>query len=306
MVNGLIVQPQVVQTRLRQTMDKCGLERKVADAVVASIPETQSFLRVVEIPDMRADEVSEAVQWEVAQHIPFGLENVYLDWQYPVGAGHKPVKGRQEVQVGAAQKKVVDGLYSTLKAFDLDIAAFELESQAIARCLISEELRGKQGLLLVDLGASATNVVIHDHGAVRFTASLRKGAADVAARLTEAEGKVLEARLLKLKKREETRLAAKLMPALEELTVEIKGVVEFYNSIDVQHEVKDIILTGGGSNLPGLEQAFLKYFENVNVQRGNPWVNLISGQRKVTPPMNLKESVRYATALGLALRRVFV
>jgi len=87
------------------------------------------------------------------------------------------------VLVGAAQKKVVDPLYELLKALDLDLAAFELESQAIVRALISPELSTKQGLLIVDLGASATNVIIHDHGTSRFTASLQKGAGELLAAL---------------------------------------------------------------------------------------------------------------------------
>ncbi|MCH8005031.1 MAG: DEAD/DEAH box helicase family protein, partial [Planctomycetes bacterium] len=50
---------------------------------------------VVDYPLAQAveDEVDEAIQWEVAQHIPFGLENVYIDWQ-PVHSGHKAAAGR--------------------------------------------------------------------------------------------------------------------------------------------------------------------------------------------------------------------
>jgi len=52
-------------------------------------------LRVIEIPIMNEDEVAEAVQWEVSHHIPFGLENVYIDWQ-TLQSGHKPAPGRMK------------------------------------------------------------------------------------------------------------------------------------------------------------------------------------------------------------------
>lgn len=307
MENGIVLANKVVQEKVIESLKKCRIPGKVKDPVVVSIPETQSFLRVIEIPEMGEDEITEAIQWEVAQHIPFGLENVYIDWQNLVGAGHKATAGKREVQVGAAQKKVVDGLYQVLTAAGLDVAAFELESQALVRALISLELQEKQGLLIIDLGASATNVVIHDHGALRFTATLQRGVEDISQKssLTTEELARVNSSLHELAKDEHVRLSEKLFPTLEGLVIEVRGIVEFYNGIDSQHEVREIILTGGGSNMPGLDKAFLKYFDNVHVQRGNPWVNVLTGNR-AKPPMDLSNSVRYTTAIGLALRPVLI
>jgi type IV pilus assembly protein PilM len=304
MDNGIIVQPAAIQTALQNIFQEADMSVRESDVAVVSIPEAQSFLRVIEVPEMHEDEVTEAVQWEVAQHIPFGLENVYIDWQPVVGEGHAAVSGKREVQVGAAQQKVVDALYAALSVFPLDIGAFELESQAIVRALISPELRAKQGLLVIDLGMSATNVVIHDHGAMRFTATLQQGVINVTANLPAADREKINTMPHTLQKEELDQLGMQLLPAIEELVVEIRGVVEFYNSIDAQHEVKEIILTGGGSNVPGLDRAFLKYFDEVHIQKGNPWVNVLQGRSSPTLPLNLTESVRYTTAIGLALRSV--
>ncbi len=303
--NGVIVQKKVVEQYVQKALTQCRISRRDSDILVASIPETQSFLRVIEIPEMDEDEVSEAIRWEVSQHIPFGLENVYIDWQQITDKTHKAAPGRQEVQVGAAQRKVVDSLYETLRSFNMDIAGFELESQAIVRALISHELQSKQGLLLVDLGASATNVMVHDHGALRFTATLQKGVSSVAKNLASNDRETVQKRLDALKQEDASRLSDQLLPSMEELAVEVKSIVEFYNSIDAQHEVKEIILTGGGSNMPSLDKAFLKYFDNVHVQRGNPWVNILEGD-DLKAPMDIKESVRYSTAIGLALRNIIV
>lgn len=311
MSKGIVQRPDELKKAVAEALSRCRIKPKGIETVVASIPETQSFLRVVEIPLMAEDEIDEAVQWEVAQHIPFSLENVYIDWQPvngPAGlAGRHAVSaGKMEVLVGVAQKQVIDPLYTVLRARPLDVAALELESQAIVRALISPELRYKQGLLIVDLGASATNVVVHDHGTVRFTASLQRGALDL---LTGVAGEERQ-RMLETPPEQLTvpeQLAPQFRPAQEALVLEIHGVVEFYNSIDSQHTVHEIILTGGGSNLPGLDQAFLQHFDNVTIQRGNPWV-LVRSAKHVAPqqPMNIQESVHYATAVGLALRPVII
>jgi type IV pilus assembly protein PilM len=272
------------------------------DTVVASIPETQSFLRVIELPVIPDDEMSEAVRWEVAQHIPFGLENVYVDWQ-PVKAGHAARANQCEVLVGAAQRKVVDPLVSVFTELKLDVVALELESQAIVRALISDELRGHPGLLLVDLGGTVTNVVIHDHGAMRFTASLQRGAEDLMKLLTAEDVKMLAMpQQVELAPEVKERIAELARSSQEELVAEIRGIAEFYNNIDSRHTVREILLTGGGSNFPGLDRVFLRYFDNVHVQRGNPWVNILSGGEKKQPPLSLGESVHFTTALGLALR----
>lgn len=300
---GIIKEPNKMKEVLANAFKQCRLAPQTDDAVVASIPETQSFLRVIEVPDMADDEINEAVQWEVAQHIPFGLENVYIDWQ-PIMSGHKAASKRREVLVGAAQKKVVDPLLEVLQSLGLDVAGLELESQGIVRALISSELKDKQGLLVVDLGGTATNVIIHDHGAMRFTASLQHGAVRISELLTQEDKKLLATpRNKDLPKEADDRIAKAARPAQEELVMEIRGIVEFYNGIDAQHEVKEILLTGGGSNYPGLDQVVVKLFDDVHVQRGNPWVNILQGEKAKRTPLNLMESVHFTTALGLALRK---
>jgi type IV pilus assembly protein PilM len=302
--HGLIRERSKLQQVLKEALQLCQMTSRADDAVVASIPEMQSFLRIVELPAMADDEMHEAVRWEVARHIPFGLENVYIDWQ-PVEAGHTPSAGQREVLVGAAQRKVVDPLLGVFRALGINVVALELESQAIVRALISNELRSHQGLLLVDLGGTVTNVVIHDHGAMRFTASLQRGANSLATVLPAGSARLLEGpRQDELPAEDQRRIAEGLRAGQEELVMEVLGIVEFYNGIDANHEVKEILLTGGGSNLPGLDNVFLRYFENVHVQRGNPWVNILATGWKKRPPLSLRESVHFTTALGLALRQV--
>src|SRR3990167_5951574 len=79
--NGVVVDKKAMAQALEGALSECRISTKVRDSVIASIPETQSFLRVIEVPEMNEDELSEAVRWEIGQHIPFGLENVYVDWQ---------------------------------------------------------------------------------------------------------------------------------------------------------------------------------------------------------------------------------
>ncbi len=302
MENGIVADQKKMAEDIKAIFASCRIPLKVRDSIVASIPETQSFLRVIEIPAMSEDEIHEAVRWEIAQHIPFGLDNVYVDWQPSVSSEKVAKEGHIEVEVGAAQKKVVDPLYEAIKSVGLDIAAFELESQAIVRSLISNELKQKQGILVIDLGSTATNVVVHDYGAIRFTASLPQGVVELLKDVTPADGKAIMENLNGLPKELSDRVEEKISLSADSLVRDIQGIVQFYNTSGTKNEVKEVILTGGGSNLPGLDVVFLKYFTEVRIQRGNPWVNILTGKRATKPPMNIQESVRFSTAIGLALR----
>ncbi len=299
---GMVDQPQALNELLLAVFEQCRLLPTVNDSVVASIPEAQSFMRVIEIPIMSEDEIAEAVQWQVAQDIPFGLENVYIDWQ-PIKSGHKVAKGNQEVLVGAAQKRVADPLVKVLDSIGVDLAALELESQAIVRALVSPELLSHQGLLLVDVGGTSTNVVVHDHGATRFSASLQYGAHSMSGDLSASDRRLLDVPRHSVLSAEKAEGVEKLLrPAQEELVTEIKGVVEYYNSIDKDHRVKEVLLTGGGSNFPGLDKVFLQLFNDIHVQRGNPWVNLMPAGETKEQGLSIQESVHFSTSIGLALR----
>lgn len=303
-VSGVVVNQQEMEKELVTALGSCSIGNYKKGAVVVSIPENQSFLRVIEMPLMADDEVSEAIRWEIAQHIPFSVDSVYIDWQALQDMGHANNPEKREIQVGAAQKKVVDPLYSVMSSVGLDVAAFELESQAIVRALISPALHRKQGVLIVDIGSTSTNVIVHDVGASRFTASLQRGVSHLASKMGLEDQKKLMENLDEIPPDLMQRITPVIAPELDSLVVDIRGVVDFYNSIDAQHRVQEVILTGGGSGLPGLDESFLHHFDDIHIQRGNPWVTMLSGVAGTRLPMTVQQSVRYATAIGLALRHV--
>ena len=87
---------------------------------------------------------------------------------------------------------------------------------------------------------------------------------------------------------------------LENLVTEITKTMDFYSEMSKQkQEVKKIILCGGGSNMKGLAQ-YLHDRLGKEVEVGNPWINLnLDGD---LPTINKTISVRYVTAIGLAIR----
>jgi type IV pilus assembly protein PilM len=294
---------------LQNALQKCSPVPVVGRKVVVSIPEIQSFVRVVELPQMVPTELDEAVQWAVRQHIPFDLDHVYLDWQQLSTPAKNP--NYQQVLVGAAPREVVDPLLSALDGVKLTVVAFELESQALVRSLLPRDSVDVRGILIIDLGATATNIIYFDQGAMRFTTSIEQGGDDLTQRLVAglhlqpdvaAEQKMLvgvtdmpdATATVSGVLRESTK---KLLERIEQVVRQVTAQTEIS-----QHDIQAILLAGGAANLPGLVELFADVFPGVPVQTGNPWTNIMTDDRTGAAPLSKADALHFTTALGLALR----
>lgn len=309
MRRGVIQDIPVATVTLQETLKKCSPMPVSSDEVVASIPETQSFVRVIDLPTMPDYEVSEAVQWAVRQHIPFDLERVYLDWQaLPVAFSQD--RKRRQVLVGAVQRDVVDPLLEVLDGAGLRVIALELEAQAIVRSLLPRDAYDVHGVLVVDLGATSTNVIYFDGGVMRFTTSVQVGGDDLTQKLAQtlhvapsiaAEKKTTIG--LQMQEGEEANVVIALHEATIELLEKIERTVrEMAAQLQEDHPVRAILLSGGSANLPGIRNVVAEVFPGIPVEMGNPWTNISFANKDNQPPLSPQDASHFITAIGLALR----
>ena len=309
---GVIQDVDMVANALLASFDKCSPVSINNQMAVASIPENQSFVRVIDLPAMDDSEVDEAVSWAVRQHIPFDLDRMYLDWEpVPVSASGS---SRRQVLVGAVQKEVVDPLLEVLDTAGVQVVALELEAQAIVRALLPRDAGGVEGVLVLDLGANATNIIFFDQGIMRFTTSIERGGDDLTKQLVDelhiqpsqaAEVKALVGLKSDVVSNDFDRIAVKsLHDATISLLDSVKTVVQEL-SAQQQHEnfVRAILLSGGSASMPGLRELVAEVFPNIPVQRGNPWTNIYLESSDNKAPLSAQDASHFVTALGLALRQ---
>lgn len=306
---GVVQDVSAVIVALQDALEKCSPVVVSGDAVVASIPETQSFVRILEVPMMSQKETDEAVKWAVRRHIPFDLDRVYLDWQPVEVVGEK--RKHQNIIVGAVQKSVVDPLLQVLDGAGLRVIALELEVQAIIRSVLPKDSVGVHGVLIVDLGATSTNIIFFDQGAMRFTASVQMGGDDLTRELAHALH--LKPSIAAEKKAaigvQERGGEEDIAYALRNVTVKLlRQVEQVVREMTAQlrggKSVRAILLSGGSANLPGISDVFAEVFPGIPVQMANPWVNVVSDPRDGKMPLSSQDASHFVTALGLALREV--
>lgn len=272
---------------------------------VVSLPETEAFIRLIQLPQMKTDELKEAIRWEAEANIPLPIDEIYLDWQ--VVAQNLD---NQDVLIGALPRNLVDSYLQVIKKAGFRPVAFEIESIATARAVVKTGVTRIN--LIVDFGAERTSFILASGSLVFFTANsaignnrLIKDIADVL-KIDREEAKRVkfEAGLNKLK--DEGQVFKALEPSLKDLLKKIKGYISFYESHHWPGGVKsdsldEIILCGGGANLAGLTD--LIYAETgIRTKIANPWVNILQPDFKELPELPYQESITYATAIGLAMR----
>jgi len=294
--------------------------------VVASLPEEKTFLQVIQMPRLAEEDLKSAVIYEAENYIPLPIEQVYLDSQIV-----NPVSDHLDhfdVLITALPKEIVDPYISCLKLAGLKPKVLEIESMAIARALIKDEV-STSPVLLIDFGATRTGFLIFSGQSPRFTSSIFISShlfSEVISKNLEVS--LLEAEKLKTKygleekieakiknakteiKRERGKIFEALVPALVDLVQQIKKYLNYYQT-HTSHEhlppdgkgVSKILLCGGGANLKGLPE-LLSLELKLPVEMGNPWVNILPAGKKGVPILPLDKSLSYTTAIGLALRGI--
>ncbi len=280
------------------------------DYCVVSLPETESFVRLVHLPLMNKEEVAEAIKWEVEANIPLSLPEIYYDWHLI-----DPAKGHLDhldILIGVLPKKTVDPYLSVLKKAGLKPFIFEIESLAITRSLVPGGDCEKP-LLIIDFGAKRTSLVIFSGQTVYFTASLPISSASIIATLSaKLNIDLAKAKQIKIEQGLDYKnpvgpVMQALNPLLNEMAEKIKNYINYYQehlpaAPDTQSNIiGEIILCGGGANFGGLLE-FLAERLKLTISLGNPWVNVFKGVPKNIPGLPLSETLSYTTAIGLAIR----
>ena len=94
------------------------------------------------------------------------------------------------------------------------------------------------------------------------------------------------------------------------LVEQIKKYLDYYYT-HIFHEhlpgnkrtIKKVFLCGGGASLKGLDD-FFSCELILPIEFADPWVNVLSAEKRENAGLSSKESLKYATAVGLAIRGV--
>lgn len=304
-VNGEIQQPEPVRKKLLHLLGKEGSSFKTINSpwVVATLPEPKTFLKLIDIDIDYKSLTSVDVAYQAKKHLPFELEDTYLDWQIiPSTVNDK----KTQILIAAAPKIIADSYTYLLESVGLNPIAFETETVAMARAMITydKDYTG-QARAILDLGATRSNLTIYDNNSIQFSTTLNfSGEIVTSAIAQELKIEHSDAESLKIKNgltydSKHPNYLTAVSKITDKLINELKIALLFYKEhFNNNNEVNRITLCGGMANLGNID-AFLSKELNIATQAGHPWKNLDNKRLYDFEP---KKSLSLASAIGLALR----
>jgi type IV pilus assembly protein PilM len=300
LINDVIADQKTFNFVLKQALDKPQFGRFDTQYAVAALPESKSFIRVIQIPKMSDAESEAAVPYEAESFIPMPIDQVYLDWQR-IGESND----KSDILIIATPKEYIDSFLGFLDQAGLNPAALETESQSLRRSLIS--WKDKQTCLIADIDAGRSNLVMVEDSNLQFSSTIPIAGSAFTESLARALG-VSSAKSEEIKKKvgllntaEYPNVKIALAPILTSINAEINNVLKFHAERS-QKSVEKVILAGGGAklkNLAEMMQSELAGAGNIKVEIGNPWRNLDGIKNQAFSP---EESLSWSTAIGLAIR----
>lgn len=266
--------------------------------VNVSIPESIVFTRIVKFPLLSDEEVDAAVKWEAEQYIPIPAAEAVI--QYTILEKNQATM-QTSVLLVASPKIVVEKYIKVLRLAGLTPIVAETELTALCRSLSPD----KGTSLLLDLGASATDMAIVKDRNIVFTRSIP--VAGEAFTRAVAQGLGISPQQAEEYKKTyglsgdqlEGKVKLALSPVLKMVTDEIKKAVSFFQSEEKGEAPTSLVVTGGGSIMPDLVP-FLTASLGIETVLGNSFsrVALDAETAKNLAPYD----AIYGASVGLALR----
>jgi type IV pilus assembly protein PilM len=171
---GVIADPKTLGLALKALLQQSGI--KTTKSISAAAGAAAVVVRVIELPKMTAAELRETMKWEVERHIPFPANDVEMSFQKiddPI-ADADPARN-MEVLLAVAQRDMITSHIETLKVAGLAPTIIDVEPLAAGRALINLSRNDTlvKNVVIVNIGASISDVSIFKKGVLRFPRTIQ-------------------------------------------------------------------------------------------------------------------------------------
>jgi len=302
-VDGAIIDGAAVVDAIRRAFDTRGIKTK---DVAASLSGNAVIVKKIALPSMTDAELSESIQWEAEQYIPFDIQDVNLDYQI-LNRADVGGKSTMEVLLVAAKKEKIADYTGVIGqagrvAVVIDVDAFALQNAYEA----NYGIEAGAVVVLLNIGASATNINILDGDQSVFTRDLSIGGNAY----TEALQKELN---LPFEQADQLKRGVAVdgvsfddaRPVLRAVTenaiLEVQKTFDFYRASAASDRISRIVVSGGAARAEGFIEMLGERFQ-APVETFDPFKRVaFDAARFKLDAADVAPTA--AVAVGLALRR---
>src|SRR5437764_6189159 len=300
--------PEGAQEGAREATILKALQEVLAELPVKSkdvnvcAPGCHVFSKFVKLPPVDASKVTQIIQYEAQQNVPFPLSEVVWDYQI-LGS---TTGGELEVLLVAIKSDIVEGLFRVTEAAGLHLQLADVSPAALCNAFRYNYGDLEDCTMLLDIGAKTSNLLFFEKGKV-FSRSINLGANsitedfakesklkfDVAEKLKIEEGFVsLGGAYEEPENPNQAAISKIARQFMTRLHIQVNQTMQFYRGQQGGSQPARLFLSGGASIMPYTAQFFAEKL-NVPVEYFNPFRNV-----QIDPAVNLEDLVRVAHSMG--------
>jgi type IV pilus assembly protein PilM len=279
-------------------------------ACAVSIPFSASLVSLIEMPQVPERQLNDMVPIEARKYVPVPISEVMLDW-FVVPQEEMALEGEEEktnlrrkieVLLVAIHNETISKYQELVKAAELSTSFFEIEVFGSVRSVLE---RGVAPVAVIDMGAATTKLYLVEHGVIRESHSINRGAQDITLALSQSLS-VSVSRAEELKR--EFGMSGAGDPRVKDIAAlaphfifaEAERILINYQQKQGKNVTK-AMLVGGGALLKGVMDV-AKAKLSLDVALGDP-------VGKTEAPAFLEKVLReagpeFAVAVGVALRKL--
>lgn len=281
LMNMLNTEKIALADQIKEMMRVTGLKER---RVVASIPESLVFSRIMKFPIMSSPELATAIKWELDQSVPFPPNEVETSWS--VLEKPNKIKGDEKISVYivAVPTPVSEAYVQLLELLELEPLRLENEIPALIRTFSSIS-SNDDPLVIADIGASGIGLMLTGRDRIFSNYYLPFGGTMMTKLIADAFGLPLtQAESYKrtygmAKGQLEDKMFVVLKPVVDNLASEIKKMAIAYQDEHKGSSVGRVILTGGGAYLNGLVPYLTESLAGIEIVIGDPFSGLSVDQK---------------------------
>lgn len=284
---------------IKKALSESGINSKFVNV---SLPESQVYTKVIEMPVLSDKELSSAIYWEAEQYIPIPLSNITFVWSVLKRPQKANAQEKMEVLMVGAPTALVNKYKKIINMAGLVISSMETQILSAIRALILGP--DFPPTLIIDIGEVSTTLAIVKDGIMVFTYSTPTGGGAISRAIAGSFG-LSEQEAEEYKKTygfADRVFGGKIgqvsSPILMTILAEVKKAISFYQEKYKDQPIKQILLSGGTSKLPGINVFFANNC-GIETVAATPWKRLASQQ---IPKQILDNGPQYVVAAGLAMK----
>jgi len=256
-VDGTIMDQGAVADAIRQLWSRLKLKQK--DVAIA-IAGHSVIIKKIAVPMMRPEELAANIRNEAEHHIPFGRDDVEIDYHV---TNPQTASGQTELLLVAAKKEVVADYIQVVKDANLspqvvDVAAFASQNGFE----VNYTLDPRETIVLINIGAAISNINIVRSSVSLFTRDVTIGGNAFTEEIQKQMGIASdEAEAYKVggSQTEDGVVPQEVLKVMdgvaEVMAGEFQRSLDFFLATSAEANVTRIVLAGGSSKVASLHRA---------------------------------------------------